>query len=106
MKPQRKISAKLISLRAPMIKAPMIARRIKPYIASAEKRVKSHMNISKLRPRLLMGRTLGLVVAMLTSQRRADDHKRRNPKQWDKDRAFEPERFILMLQRFGPQIHD
>jgi hypothetical protein len=52
-----------------MIKAPMIARRIKPYIANAVKRVKNHMNISKLSPRLFRGRTRGFVVAILASQR-------------------------------------
>src|ERR1043165_9421698 len=72
MKPQRKTSAKLIWLRAPMIKAPMIAIRIKPYIANAERRVNSHMNISKLKPRFERGNVLALV-AMLTSRRTDDD---------------------------------
>src|SRR6266540_2812787 len=106
MKPQRKISAKLIWLRAPITKAPITANRIKPYIASAEKRVKNHMNISKLSPRLAKGRTLGFTLAMSTSQRRLNDHEGGNPKDRNKDRPFHPDGFLLMLQHFGPQIED
>ena len=51
MKAQRITSAKFIWVRAPMISAPIRPNRIKPYIASAESRVKSHISISKLSPR-------------------------------------------------------
>src|SRR5512138_2575468 len=69
MKPQRSTSARFISLRAPMTSAPMIAKRISAYIASAVRRVNIHIAISKLRPRFARGRVLGLVVAMLASCR-------------------------------------
>src|SRR5215212_2736375 len=105
IKPQRSTSAKLIWLRAPMTSAPMIAKRIKAYIPSAERRVKSHMNISKLRPRFARGSVLGLVVAMLTS-RRADDHEDCNGKQGQEDRPLYPNRLALMDKQLREQVND
>src|ERR1043166_2139571 len=99
MKPQRSTSAKLIWLRAPMIKAPMIAIRIKPYIANAERRVKSHMNISKFKPRFERGNVLALV-AMLAS-RRADDDEDCNCIKRNKDRPFHPDGFTFMWDQPG-----
>src|SRR5215208_4451745 len=101
MKPQRRISAKLICCRAPMIKAPITASRMSPYIASAERRVNNHMNISKLRPRLLKGRVLDLT-AILTSKCRAEDCKHCNTKNGDEDRPLQPDSLTLVLPRLGP----
>src|ERR1043165_600823 len=101
IKPQRSTSAKLIWLRAPMINAPMIASRINPYIASAVRRVNSHMNISKFRPRFERGKVLDLVVAMLTS-RRADDHEDGNRVKRNKDCPLHPNGFLLI----GDQSRD
>src|SRR6266487_3695236 len=106
MKPQRKISAKLIWLRAPITKAPITANRIKPYIAKAERRVKSHINISKLSPRLVKGRVRDFAFAMSASHGRANNHKCRDPENGNKDRPFQPDRFVLVLQQLGPQIHN
>src|SRR5512134_3063051 len=96
MKPQRITSARFISLRAPITSAPPIAKRINAYIPSAERRVNSHMNISKLRPRLVRGRVLDLV-AMLAS-RRADDYKYRDEEDRDKERPLHPDRLALVYK--------
>src|SRR5512138_309111 len=103
MKPQRRISAKLICCRAPMIRAPITANRIKAYIASAERRVKSHMNISKLRPRLAKGRVRDLV-AMSASQCRSDDRIGGDGKDRDEDRPLQPDRFVLVFPEARPQV--
>src|SRR5512139_191912 len=106
MNPQRRISAKLISPRAPIHRAPSTANRIKAYMASAESRVNIHMAISKLRPRFFRGRTLFVLVAMSASQRRIQDQKSRDPKYRDKDRPFDPDGFCLVLQEPGEQVDD
>src|SRR5690242_10437972 len=100
MNPQRSTSAKLISLRAPMYKAPRIANRMMAYMPSAERRVNNHMNISKLRPRFERGRVLDLVVAMLPS-RRSDDHKDRDREKGNKDCPLYPNGFTLMWNQLG-----
>src|SRR5215204_6463855 len=89
-----------------MIKAPITANKIKPYIASAERRVNIHMNISKVRPRLVRGRTFDFVVAILASQRRLKNHESCYPKNRNKDCPFHPNGFLLMLERLRPKIHD
>src|SRR4030067_994426 len=94
--PQRITSAKFMSLRAPIINAPMIAIRINPYIASAERRVNIHIIISKLRPRFERGRVPDLVVAMLTSQCSAHDNEDSNSEKGDEDRPLHPDRFALV----------
>src|SRR5512138_158665 len=103
MKPQRRISAKLICCRAPITRAPITANRMSPYIASAERRVNNHMNISKLRPRLLRGRVLDFV-AILASKCRAQDREHRNAENGDENRPLQPDSFALVLPRFWPQI--
>src|ERR671925_174386 len=105
MNPQRMTSARFISLRAPITSAPPIAKRISAYIPSAERRVKSHMNISKLSPRFARGRVLGFAVAILAS-RRADDHKDRDGEQRDEDRPLQPDGLALMDKQLGEQIDD
>src|SRR5215208_5167571 len=105
MKPQRRISAKLICCRAPMIRAPITATRMSPYIASAERRVNNHMNISKLRPRLLKGRILDFI-AILASKGRAQDRKHRNAENGNENRPLQPDRFLLIFPRLGPQVEE
>src|SRR5574339_153638 len=105
MNPQRSTSTKLISLRAPIISAPKMAKRISAYIPSAERRVNNHMNISKLRPRMDKGRVLGFVLAILASCR-ADDHKDSNRKKGNEHRPYHPNRFPLIGKKFWKQIND
>src|SRR6185503_14830854 len=100
MNPQRSTSARFMLLRAPITRAPMIANRIRAYIPRAERRVKSHMNISKLRPRFERGRVLGLVVAILAS-RRAKDHENGDGENREKDRPLHPDRLTLMHKQPG-----
>src|SRR3972149_5893718 len=105
MKAQRMRSAKFVWVRAPMISAPMIPTRINPYIARAERRVKSHMSISKLRPRRVRERLLDLA-AMLTSQRSLDDDENRKAIKGQEERPFHPDGFALVLEQSRPQVED
>src|SRR6185436_19472096 len=105
MNPQRSTSARFMWLRAPMISAPMIAIRINPYIARAERRVNSHINISKLRPRFDRGKVRDLT-AMLTSQCRAHDNEYGNSKKGDKNRKLHPDCFALMHKQLREQVND
>src|SRR6476469_5425886 len=100
MNPQRSTSAKLIWLRAPMYRAPRIANRMMAYMPRAERRVNSHMNISKLRPRFERGRVLDLVTVMLTS-RGSDDHKDRDREKRNEDCPLHPDGFALMRDQLG-----
>src|SRR5512133_2991068 len=103
IKPQRITSARFIWVRAPMINAPIMANRINPYIASAERRVKYHIIISKVRPRLESGKVLDFI-AMLASRRSAENHKNSDSINRQEDRPFDPDRLALILDQFWPQI--
>ncbi len=65
--------------------------------------MKSHMNISKLRPRLVRGRVRGLV-AILASKGRAQDRIGRNAKDRKEDGPLQPDSFLLVFPQPGPQV--
>src|SRR5271157_1301317 len=107
MNPQRNTSAKFICVRAPMTNAPMMAKRISAYIASAERRVKIHISISKLRPRFVIGTILDFVeVAMLASQSRADDDEERHAINGDEHRPLNPDGFALIFDQCWKQVEE
>src|SRR5512137_2382464 len=95
VKAQRMISAKFTWVRAPMISAPIIEKRISPYMARAEKRVKAHMSISKFRPRRRRGRVRGLE-AMSDLQRRAYDDDDGDRIEGQEDRPLHPDGLALV----------
>jgi len=62
------------------------------------------MNISKFKPRLLMGRDFSDIAS--ASQRRLQDNEGSQPIDWDKDRPFYPDGFTLVYDQFRPQVKD
>src|SRR5574341_478975 len=107
MKAQRIRSAKFICVRAPRISAPMIPLRINRCIARAERRVKNHMIISKLKPRWNRDRFLGFIrLISASSQRSADDDDDSSAVEGQEDGPFHPNGFTLVLDQSRPQVEN
>src|SRR3972149_1541341 len=104
MKAQRITSAKFIWVRAPMINAPIRPKMIKTYMPSAERRVKSHINVSKFMPRCERDKLLGLALLILASQRRVNDDQHGDTKNGQEDRPLYPNGFTMMFKQFRPQV--
>jgi hypothetical protein len=74
---------------------------MKPYIASAERRVKIHMSISKFKPRWARDRFLDFE-DMLTSQRSVKDDVYGKAVKRQEDGPFHPDGFALMFDQPRP----
>ena len=88
-----------------MMIAPTKPMRMNPYMARAERRVKSHITVSKLNPRLFNG-SVRLVSIKLTSPSRADDAIDRKYINWNEDKPFQPNRLTLILYQAREEVKD
>jgi hypothetical protein len=79
-------------------------KRIKAYMPNAERRVKSHINVSKFMPRCERDKFLDLVLLMLASQRSSDDDEDGETKNGQENRPLYPNGFTMMLKQLWKQV--